>query len=757
MKNNSDKFSNISYLPTIDKENFTSRKLYFRKDIAAYRAFAVLLVVLNHFEFKGFRFGFVGVDIFFVISGYVITRQLLHEYVESARFYNSKRGNISLVNFYIRRFRRIFPLATTVIVVTLLISKALENEAKFKLILNDAIWALSSLANIHFMKENSNYFGQDISKSPLLHYWSLSVEEQFYFIWPILFIVAASWFGMKNNKRHIHFLERLLFLFVSLFAISILAYLQTCFTDINRAYFSSLTRIWELSAGGICAILSNIVITKSKIKLIKICRLASFCIMFILLPFISKSNIVFTIPVLVICFSVILITQSHKSLHDTKYGRFLSNRIFQKIGELSYGIYLWHWSIYIIFLSRHPNNNITIKITLVIISIVLSWITNILIEKPLRSRKIIQLIPPFEKPDIRFKFYLDQKFRSSIMLIFSIILLVFINFKIDVFFSGFSNRFYTTTTAIESFAAVKVDESAITNSFVTPTGQNISQDTTTLTSNEVYLDGISKDIERASTNLNISNSQKIRITGAMRDGGSKVIGSACDNTKNPVPSESCSFGSNDVNAPVILILGDSKAGAIRPIFLEYFKDSRYRVFDWSMPGCKLIYSNFVNPEKLEATFAPGCAARRNWIKQNINLYKPKIILLSEYPPVREDVGPDIKYLQNFQQTTGAEIIYILNNGSTKPISDCLNPDLSLIKTCISYNDYSRAQLNTTIASFSMAGFKTLDFNQFICSKSGICPPIVNDIFTTTDSSHMSRKWATYIYPAVKLLLDSVIP
>ena len=149
----------------------------FRPEIDGLRALAVSLVILCHLGITGFSGGYIGVDIFFVISGFLITNLLINEYQNN--LVDNNQGWISFRNFYLRRIKRIVPMALTVIVAALIYSYLNYSQARFSQVRNDAIWASLFGANIHYMQESLNYFQQAQSVSLLQHYWSLAVEEHF--------------------------------------------------------------------------------------------------------------------------------------------------------------------------------------------------------------------------------------------------------------------------------------------------------------------------------------------------------------------------------------------------------------------------------------------------------------------------------------------------------------------------------------------------------------------------------------------------
>jgi peptidoglycan/LPS O-acetylase OafA/YrhL len=215
----------------------------FRADIQGMRALAVSVVVLAHAGLVIFDGGFVGVDVFFVISGFLITSLLWREAED--------RGRISLVGFYARRARRILPAATVVTVVTLVAAVVLLPLVRAIEILKDGLFAALFVANFRFAAVGTDYFAKGESPSPLQHFWSLSVEEQYYVVWPLLLIgllALAAWRGRRLSRGLV------LGVLGGVLVVSLAWSVWQTHSNPTVAYFSSLTRAWELAAGSLAAV-----------------------------------------------------------------------------------------------------------------------------------------------------------------------------------------------------------------------------------------------------------------------------------------------------------------------------------------------------------------------------------------------------------------------------------------------------------------------------------------------------------------------
>ena len=227
----------------------------FRQDIQGLRALAVLLVILDHARIGPFHGGFIGVDVFFVISGFLITGLLVSE--------AERTGRASLLGFYARRARRILPAATLVIVATVAASIYFLSAVEANGAIEDALWATFFAANFKFARDGTDYFQNDTPPSPLQHYWSLAVEEQFYLVWPLLVLLLclyAAWRARRSaGARSLGPRVRDLGVspLVVIVGISFAYSVSYSTTDPVSAYFSPFTRAWELGIGALVACLST--------------------------------------------------------------------------------------------------------------------------------------------------------------------------------------------------------------------------------------------------------------------------------------------------------------------------------------------------------------------------------------------------------------------------------------------------------------------------------------------------------------------
>ena len=297
-----------------------------RKDIQALRAVAVLLVILMHARIAGFRVGFIGVDIFFVISGYVITGYLLNLPDAPARF--------QLQTFYIRRILRIVPAASVVLCATILITYFSLKRKMDPALIGDVRWANLFSANFRFIQENASYEIAGVAPSLVTHYWSLAVEEQFYLLYPAIFFLATY-------KKMIRFtLIPLQITLISVIVIS--SWWSWHLTTMNptAAYYSPFTRFWELALGALLVTITPKLRSATVGSTMKI--VGTVLIVGALLvkaPVTSFPGLLAWIPTA----GAALILFSGKFSERDFTRKVFEFKPLLFIGDISYSLYLWHF------------------------------------------------------------------------------------------------------------------------------------------------------------------------------------------------------------------------------------------------------------------------------------------------------------------------------------------------------------------------------------------------------------------------------
>ena len=339
-----------------------SEKLSHRREIQGLRALAVVAVIINHLFPKLLTGGFLGVDIFFLLSGYLITIQLVELSADG-----SMRSN--LLKFYARRIRRILPSALLVIWVTIALSFKYLGPVIGNETLRDARWSTLFFANAHFNSLKVDYFGQGATSPLLQHYWSLAVEEQFYLFWPIaLFLIA-----LISKKRAPALLA------ASLSVLTLFSFISIFMIEKSLTYFATQTRIWELGIGALVAVVG----ARTSPKIL---QWIAFLILISSLVLVDASD---QVPGIVIV-PVLLATVIMLNLSEGKLHLVLGNRFMHYIGDLSFVLYLWHWPI----IELHRQLSFTEltrsdSISLLLVTAILAVLTHHLFENPIRFNKYL--------------------------------------------------------------------------------------------------------------------------------------------------------------------------------------------------------------------------------------------------------------------------------------------------------------------------------------------------------------------------------
>ena len=348
----------------------------FRPDIQGLRAVAVGLVVLYHFGGSSQLLpgGFIGVDVFFVISGFVITGLLLRER-------QGRRVGV-LIDFYARRARRIIPAVTLVVLVTVLATYHWLGTLRGNEVAGDGRWSAIFLANVHFIAQGTNYFQALVPPSPLLHLWSLAVEEQFYLVFPLMFLLLTGLAPRGRRRRTL-----VVGLVVVLVASFVLSVTQTA-ADPTVAYFSPFTRAWELTAGALLAVGAPL-LGRLRPNLGAVLSWAGLLVILVgaiglglSTPFPGSAAL---IPVLG---AGLIITGGLVASPRRGAEVVLGSWLGLRGGEVSYSLYLWHFPVIIIAEQQiSARLHLATRASLLLLSVGLAVSTTLLLENPIRHAR----------------------------------------------------------------------------------------------------------------------------------------------------------------------------------------------------------------------------------------------------------------------------------------------------------------------------------------------------------------------------------
>jgi len=748
----------------------SERKPSFRSDIAGLRAVAVLLVLLCHFGIPGFGGGFIGPDIFFVISGYLITGLLVKEYEasilarsrsksetalsalksaeaplasESASTSRSKRkskrkrrGKISLTAFYLRRIRRILPLAIFVVLVINVYAFLNLNFLQTAQIKSDSIWTLLFAANIGFMRQATDYFAQSNAASPLQHYWSLAVEEQFYLIWPILFVSATRANSLRILGKKINWKSRVRLAVTILGIISFVWLLIEFTNEPTSAYFSTFSRAWELAFG---AALSFVPAASLTARLGRdttaAIRIAAFVALLGSIAIVSPSNFGYTLWIPIFATGLILVSGDAEA-SDTMY-RLLSNRLFLGIGAISYSLYLWHWPIFVFAQRLGWMDSSWQRIIGLAVCFPISILSYFLIEKT-----FLRIPLPAQK-----KSALTRSSRSSsrpALATLSIIAMVW-----AVTYSGISVGINGVQAGGWNPQPTSVTGAPEPN----PTSE----------AGQSALPAWTVKLEQAAALTAVPQAVNSEL------GHTQILDYPWKNTTTTclsaaqLPARADGISVDECStAPVaggkhLVLLGDSFAGSFMPAAMAAVDLKKWQVTIIFRLECMWSDATPVN----YTTHAPmtGCPTARTWMFNEVKRIHPDLLVLSEesvHSIVTNGAAPFVAWenaadssLAKVTKLASKVLIVGMHPGiGVGGLSKCLNKDLGYTRGCWgqagSNSNYRTVQKN--LANKYSTGY--LDLTPWLCSGAK-CPPIINSHVVYADSYHFTPTMSEALAPALR--------
>lgn len=343
----------------------------FRPEIEGLRSIATLLIAIYHI-WLGRVSG--GVDIFFILSGFLITMSLLSKL--------EKTGTFSFWDHILGLLKRLFPLSFTVIIITTIVSFALLPQVQWEQVISYMLATTFYFENWRLSLDAVDYLARDMSASPFQHFWSMSIQGQFYLIWPFVLFVAYI-FATKMFKQPIR--KTLLFVLMICFILSISYSIYITAVNQPWAYFDTFARLWEFCLGGIFAlILPYLVLNQWTSMASGWLGLLIVCLTGVVIP-VSElfPGYIASLPIIG---ALLIIVTSEK---QTRFGvdRLLRLKPFQFFGGFTYGFYLWHWPLLIFYRAYFDITTISIPhgILILLTTFILSFVTTKLIEVPIRK------------------------------------------------------------------------------------------------------------------------------------------------------------------------------------------------------------------------------------------------------------------------------------------------------------------------------------------------------------------------------------
>ncbi|CAM3426248.1 acyltransferase family protein [Nocardioides dubius] len=695
----------------------TSARTTLRSDVQGLRAVAVLTVIASHAQFAPMAGGFVGVDVFFVISGFLITQLLIREV--------DRNGRVSIADFYARRARRILPAATLVLIVTAVASALWLGPIYGPGALEDTIWAGFFAINVHLGLAETDYFATDLPPSPVQHYWSLAVEEQFYLVWPLVILavvlLVGRWGGRGKRARRSGQSPELGVLLITLLVIcgvSLWWSISQTTANPTFSYFSPFTRAWELGLGALGAIwlarrqraTTSAPWPRIAVELLAAVGLAAIiwaCLSYDeATPFPSWRAAAPGLGSLAVLVAGGL--GAARSLTD----RLLSLRPLTVTGDWSYSLYLWHWPLLVIpaqYLARDltwPERWAAVAATFV-----LAWLTFRFVENPFRRAS-----------------WLAPSWRGVAVYPVTVVVLL------GVWWSS-------TSYLIQQ-----------------PGGDG-----------EVI--ALEADWKQRYGTEDQAEALLMASVGAARDGGelpaslrpelpdlldSYADVGSCDYFEDSV-RELCPRGDVDSERSIVVV-GDSHARHWINAFDAIGEAYGYRTYYLVRVQCT---ASLVTPDRADSDEPDtGCVDFRDWAAEQIAEIQPELLVMSTSAPnggIRDAGGTHLTaaaatrplimqgYVDALDRLKGdAErtvLLLDIPRVTTDPAT-CLGSPRATLGGCLLEAREGKVRADQKEAARA-AGVEAVETEQWFCLDAR-CPTVVGDMLSYRDSSHMTNEYATHL-------------
>jgi peptidoglycan/LPS O-acetylase OafA/YrhL len=688
-----------------------------RRDIQGLRGVAVGLVIADHAGIGWLSGGFVGVDVFFVVSGFLITQILVREL--------SSTGRVSVPAFYGRRARRILPAACVVLAVTALYSSFELLVTRSAGIRSDVLWSALFLANVHFASVQTDYFAADTPASPVQHFWSLAVEEQFYLVWPVVLALAA-WAARRRTRTATGprrasggLVTQVTWLVAATWVASLAWSVLRTSSDPTATYFSTPARAWELATGALLALTAARLarLPAALYPALSFVGLGAIGIAAVTLdhgtPF---PGIAAMLPVL----GTAAVLASGVERDNVGPSQLLGIRPLMWVGAISYSLYLWHWPVLLLGRShvRHWPGA-TGSIALVAVAVALAAVSYRIVETPFR----------------RWRFVVPTR-RG--LLLWPIALVVTLG-ALHVASAHEHGVLEARARAAASFDPASVPERLRTQR----------------TGDQVH-DELAESLDRAAVAAPIPFPLEQDLTELDQDHAWPGCAAQASETSDAL----CTLG-DTASTTRVVIFGDSHAHMWLPAIAQLGKRDGFAVVPLIKWGCSPMAVRQLD-ERGGSEFT-ACAEFRSWALDQIRRLAPELVVVSSraYPPdllISATFDPDEWRRAAFETMSAVDALEVssLLMGDVSHLDDypslCLARPSSTMASCTSRADPRILTTNRAMADGAHeAGVRFVGVNRLACLH-GRCPMVAGHIVTFRDQQHLSATWVRHVAEPLGVLL-----
>jgi peptidoglycan/LPS O-acetylase OafA/YrhL len=678
-----------------------------RIEVQALRAVAVGLVIGYHLWPKAIPGGFIGVDVFFVISGFLITSLLVREVERS--------GRISLRDFWARRARRILPAALVVIGVTAAATFLFVPVNLWTQYLGDLRASTLYVQNWHLAHAAVDYFAAEQSPSPVQHYWSLAVEEQFYVVWPLLLLGAT----LLTRGRSALARRRALFGMVFVATVASLIYgIQHTHANPADAYFATTTRAWQLGAG---ALLALIPVRRSPTLLRVLLSLGGFAAIAVAAGAYSVNTPFPGVAALLPVLGAVAVIRAGAPAGRISPTPLLAWAPVQWLGGISYSAYLWHWPLLTLapFVLHHDVDTPT-RITVLMLTLLIAWLSRAFLEDPIRKSPAI------------------------------------------------ARRGARATFAVAAAATVAVI--AVTGAGVSHVQAQIHKDEIatkkTLASHPKCFAAAARDPQRSCKN------PKLRTTVVPTPvQAPKMDNSPCEIVESPGRIRACAFGASPQTArSTFALIGDSHASHWRSGLTVLAKDKTWRGLSVTHTSCPFSMATPVIDEPARSQCLQWKAQTIQWLARHPEIttvflgqhaggnivHKPNIDLftaqMNGYTKMWKSLPATVKRIFVLHDTPKMH----------SDTLDCVQRALTVHKNAgtacavpVAQSLEDRDPAAVAVSRRHPPRVKTIDINNLLCSRKA-CFPVIGGALVYKDIHHLTSVFSASLGPYVERQVDRYV-
>lgn len=701
----------------------------FRPDVEGLRAIAVIAVVLFHMKVAGFEGGFVGVDVFFVVSGFLITQLLLRELETS--------GTVSLHDFWARRARRLLPASCLVLVVTVIASRFMLAPSMLRDVGRDAIAAGAFVINFVFANRLGDYFNAqlgDLTPSPLLHFWSLAVEEQFYLLWPATLLLVARWL-----PRPAAFRRNLLAVIALISVASLAASVWMTANEPTWAFYLLPARAVELLAGAALALAgTGVRLVDARFRAV----LGWFGVVGVLYAVLAYDEsvafpgIAAMLPVLA---TVLIVAAGGFEPFRFGPGVVLGLAPMQWIGRHSYAIYLWHWPALVLSEAQWGPLSMAQRTLVVAVALALSVASKALVEDPVRMSEGLSRFPG-----------------RSVVLGLGLSALAILVGASSLLFSPALDSGETAEApeliligseeAQSDAEATDVSDTTVADlPPVVPTADQLLA--TLVAANREVLD-------EALLATDVPGNLRPSI-GDVYDDRPAVYPDGCVNEGVDDELRDCRYG--DVGARrTVVLYGDSHAAQWAPVFDEIALDIGYELIVLTKGGCPTADVSIATN-----TLGRTCPVWRDRVVDFIAGQQPTMVVVTAWHEYDNDddewSGGLESTLSRIAPNTANLIVLADTPGAAADPQQCLSSNRTSMQNCSNRRERAveTGRIEVERAAAARFGATFVDPSDWFCTDDR-CPMTLGDVLLFRDADHITTTGADWFAPLLEAAIRPIL-